>query len=123
MQEEVGRDKGQYKHLCTMIEVRSHGRSYYVKNMESRRIYLRNRKKLMLDKSECDTVAQTLLQETIMSDEINPCRRNGCLKSPNSKKIPKSVRFSKKIENQAKLLQEWREKMKNLTNDEKANIE
>ena len=91
MQEEVGHNKGQNKHLCTVIEVQSHGRSYYVKDMESRRIYLRNRKKLMLDKSECDTVAQTLLQETIMSDEINPCRRNGCLKSPNSKKIPKSV--------------------------------
>ena len=78
---------------------------------------------MLLDKSECDTVAQTLLQETIMSDKINPSKRNSCLKSPNSKKIPKSVRFSKKIENQAKLLQEWREKMKNLTDDEKANIE
>ena len=72
MQEEVGCDKGQYKHLCTVIEVRSHGRSYYVKNIESRRIYLRNRKKLMLDKSECDTVVQTLLQETLMLDDINP---------------------------------------------------
>ena len=75
-----------------------------------------------MEKTENDTIAQTLLQETLILDDIKPCKRNSCLKSPNSKKTPKSVQFSKKLENQAKLLQEWREKQKNLTDGEKTNI-
>ena len=46
MEEEAGHCNGQYKHLCVIVEVQSHSRSYYVKNLNSRRIFLQNRKKL-----------------------------------------------------------------------------
>ena len=118
MQEERGKDKGNFKHTCVVVEVRAHGKSYYIKDLDSRRIYLRNRKKLKLDKSEDETAARVLTTEVISSENTKPCTRKTCLRDPR-KTMRKTVRFSKKIEEKAEKLREWRKTESNLTDDQK----
>ena len=118
MQEERGKDKGNFKHTCVVVEVRAHGKSYYVKDLETRRIYLRNRKKLKLDKSEDETAARVLTTEVISSENTKPCTRKTCIRDPR-KTTNKTVRFSKKIEEKAEKLWEWRRTQANLTDDKK----
>ena len=117
MQEERGKNKGNYKHLCVVVEVCAHGKSYYVKDLKTRRIFLRNRKKLKLDKTEDETAARVLTMKTISSEDTNPCTRKTCIRDP-GKITNKTVRFSKKIEEKAEKLREWRRTQMNLTDDE-----
>ena len=95
------------------------GKSYYVKDLNSRRIYLRNRKKLKLDKSEDETAAKVLTTEIISSENAKPCTKKTCLRDPRTT-TRKTVRFSKKIEEKAEKLREWRKTQSNLTDDQKA---
>ena len=44
--EEIGKHKGSWTRLCEVLQICMDGKSYYVRDIENHKTYLRNRKKL-----------------------------------------------------------------------------
>ena len=92
MKEEIGTKKGEFLGQYVITHVRPHAKSYFCKDMETGRTYLRNQDRIKLDP---DYIKPEVKLKTVklISDCI-PVPQRGILKKPDSRlSIRKNVSF------------------------------
>ena len=93
------------ENLCEVIEVRNHGESYYIKDLETDRIYLRNRAWIEPSKTSLNEIhkAKNLkvkfddkIYHSLIEGKVHSTNREAttsCLRSKNSTIKDKRVHF------------------------------
>ena len=92
IREEVGTKKGEYIGQHVITHVRPHAKSYFCKDLDTGRTYLRSQDRIKLDpdyiKPEVEVKTVKLISDCI------PVPRRGILKKPNSRlSIRKNISF------------------------------
>ena len=100
-----GKKTSRIDSLCEIIEVRNHGESYYIKDLNTDRIYLRNRSWIEPSETSLNEIRQAKnlkvkfdenISHTLIEGEVHSTKRKAstsCLRSRNSTIKNKRVHF------------------------------